>query len=45
MGLGNTKVNFILNSNELTPGSKVNAILHIEGVSYEHYIENILKIS
>ncbi|WFD10724.1 sporulation protein [Tepidibacter hydrothermalis] len=41
IGLGNTKVNFKLNSNELTPGSKVNATLYIEGVSYEYYIENI----
>lgn len=41
VGLGNTKVNFILDSNDLTPGSKVNAKIYIEGVSSEHYIENI----
>ncbi|MEJ8553476.1 sporulation protein [Tepidibacter sp. Z1-5] len=41
VGLGSTKVNFIFDSNDLTPGSKVSATLYIEGVSSEQYIENI----
>ena len=41
VGFGNTKVNFILNSKDLTSGSKVRATLYIEGVSSEDYIENI----
>ncbi len=39
--LRNAKVNLILNSNDLTPGSKISATLYIEGVNSEQYIENI----